>query len=293
MTGPGGQPGSWGATVRNLDVRRQNSLGETSFTLKVPGSISLVAGHDGVDRIPVMGPSGAGKSTFLNLLSCTSFPQTPDATVSWTFPDGVSCSWGMDGQVSWKTTGGGAGFSGRGALVRLRQRYFGYAFQTASLQPQLTIGENLTFGLENTGVPHREAVERAMQRLTRVFSGDEARAANIFKRYDTEVSGGERQRISLMQALIRDPYVLFADEPTGSLDSDTRALVMSLLTDWLNEDHDHRLLVWVTHHARDPQDNGADHRMLVADGGVRYQALEGTDTWVDDEAPHPDWAEAC
>ncbi len=250
---------SWGFEVKAIEVARHNALGEETFRLKLTRPLSLEAGSGGVNRLPVMGPSGAGKSTFLNLLSCTSFPQSPEGRVHWSFPDGFSCEWSVTGP-------------GREMLIRLRQRYFGYAFQTASLQPQLTIGENLTFGLENIGAcTTAQARSRAFDVLTKAFSGDERRARNIFDRYDTEISGGERQRISLMQAMVRDPYVLFADEPTGSLDKETRAHVMRVLTDWLDEKPDERLLIWVTHHDNDPQDNKATRRLFVDNQEIVFQ----------------------
>lgn len=258
----------WGGEVQDIQVARYNALGEQTFGLKLEQPLSLKVGVDIANRLPVMGPSGAGKSTFLNLLSCTSFPQNLSGKVSWTFPDGFSCQWGNAGP-------------GRDMLIRLRQRYFGYAFQTASLQPQLTIGENLTFGLENSGrCTASQARRRAHDVLLKAFSGEERRARNIFDRYDTEISGGERQRISLMQAMIRDPYVLFADEPTGSLDVDTRAQVMQVLTDWLEESPEKRLLIWVTHHESDPEDNDATRRLFVNSQKILFQDKVG-DSWQD------------
>jgi ABC-type lipoprotein export system ATPase subunit len=258
---PASDTAAWGVDVRAIEVARHNALGEQTFRLKLTRPLQLKAGAGGLNRLPVMGPSGAGKSTFLNLLSCTSFPQTGEGEVSWTFPDGYSCKWGARGP-------------GRDTLIRLRQQYFGYAFQTASLQPQLTIGENLTFGLENTGeYSAAQARARALEVLIKAFSGNELRARNIFDRYDTEISGGERQRISLMQAMIRDPYVLFADEPTGSLDKETRAHVMGVLTRWLDEKPDERLLIWVTHHDNDPQDNGAQRRLFVDSEEIVFQDI--------------------
>jgi ABC-type lipoprotein export system ATPase subunit len=251
--------GEWGVDVRDIEMTRKNAGGEATFHLKVSRSLRLQAGAGGIDRLPVMGPSGAGKSTFLNLLSCTSLPQNEAGRVHWRFPDGSEVEWGPRGP-------------GRDRLIRLRQRYFGYAFQTASLQPQLTIGENLSFGLENIGtMSAAQARARAQDALVTAFAGDTRRARQIFHRYDTEISGGERQRISLMQALIRDPCVLFADEPTGSLDKHTRAHVMTALTDWLAEKPDERLLIWVTHHETDPQDNGARRRLLVDNHEIVFQ----------------------
>ena len=253
--------GQWGVRVSGLSFARQNARGETSFALDVPDTLDITAGPGGIDRLAVMGPSGAGKSTFLNLLSCTSYPQSAAGRVSWVFPNGDVAEWGPKGP-------------GAAALLDLRRNHFGYAFQSASLQPHLTIGENLTFGLENTGTPRRQARDKAVERLIAAFAGDETRARDVMDRFDTEVSGGERQRISVLQALMRDPYVLFADEPTGSLDADTRGTVMSLLTDWLHEAPAERLFIWVTHHESDPRDTGTEQRLFVANGSVAYQTFQ-------------------
>ncbi len=256
----------WGPQVENVDLVRINSLGQTSFNLSVE-QLDLRIGAGKLNRLPIMGPSGAGKSTLLNLLSCISFPLSPNAKVSWKFPDGYTCEWGNEGP-------------GREILLRLRQKYFGYAFQTASLQPHLTVLENLTYGLENSGVPAKMAADRAFEALVSVFAGNEARAKDMLGRYESEVSGGERQRISLLQAFIRNPCVLFADEPTGSLDKDTRGDVMGLLQDWLAEKPEERLLFWVTHHESDPQDNGADRRIFVGGGSATWQKYSGK-SWKD------------
>lgn len=257
---PNKKIGEWGVEISGIHLERLNTFGEISFWLDIKEKVVISTGPGQINRLPVMGPSGAGKSTLLNLLSCTSFPQSPEAHVKWRFPDGVEIEWGSRGP-------------GRAALVELRQKYFGYAFQTASLQPQLTMGENLTFGLENSGVPRKRAWDQALHALSRAFDGDEDRAANMMRRFDSEVSGGERQRVALLQSLMRDPYVLFADEPTGSLDKNTRRTVMTLLTDWLQEKPDERLFVWVTHHDNDPQDNDADMRLYVDKGRLERQSL--------------------
>lgn len=254
----------WGPQISNTDFTRRNSLKEISFNLSVDHLDLRIGGSD-TNRLPIMGPSGAGKSTLLNLLSCISFPQSPQSKVSWKFPDGYECEWGNAGP-------------GKDVLLRLRQKYFGFAFQTPSIQPQLTIHENLTFGLENQGVSPKVAADEAYRSLVSVFSGNEARARNMLTRYDSEVSGGERQRISLLQAFIRNPNVLFADEPTGSLDKGTRGEVMGLLRDWLAEKPKERLLFWVTHHDSDPADNNATKRLVVANGGAGWEELKAK-TW--------------
>lgn len=251
----------WGVELTGTHFARVQPGGTEGFRLDIP-SFKIDAGKAHPNRIPIMGPSGAGKSTFMNLLAGVVWPQGKSAKINWRFPDGFQCSWG---------DGGPDGNS----AVTLRRRYFGYAYQTISLQPHLTLGENLSYPLEISGTSRQKAKEIAESRLALVFDGDTARARNFMSRYVTDVSGGERQRIALIQALIHDPFVLFADEPTGSLDQNTRRDVMGVLHNWLSERPDERLLLWVTHHADDPEENEVDVRIRVEESRCEWQKLAG------------------
>lgn len=233
---------NWGGHVECLEAAR---LGRADFPLAVD-RLEL----SGQSRLPIMGPSGAGKSTLLNILSGASFPLGGDARVSWSFPDGFACQWRHTGPSEVD-------------LLTLRRDYFGYAFQAANLQPQLTVGENLTFALINKGVSQGAARKRALDAMQSVFGTD---VAPLMDRFESEISGGERQRVALLAAMIGDPYVLFADEPTGSLDPATRRDVMGILERWLDEKPGERMLVWVTHHGDDPALTGAS-KWVIVDGG--------------------------
>ncbi len=81
-------------------------------------------------------------------------------------------------------------------------------------------------------------------------------------RYPNELSGGQFQRVALAQAMIHDPHVLFADEPTGNLDADTRQEVMGLVDRWLAKGD--RMVIWVTHHRSDAVDPRVSHWLMVA-----------------------------
>lgn len=96
--GAGRTSARWGVRVGGLDFVRRNGRGEVNFALSLPEELTIEAGPGGIDRLAVMGPSGAGKSTFLNLLSCTSYPQSPGSMVEWTFPNGDRFAWGPDGR---------------------------------------------------------------------------------------------------------------------------------------------------------------------------------------------------
>ncbi len=258
----------WGVELTEIELDRGVGT-EARFRLSVP-RFAIRAGAGLPNRVPIMGPSGAGKSTLMNLLAGVVWPSGASGRIAWRFPDGAEFAWGVEGPRP-------------ANLVRLRQRYFGYAFQTATLQPHLTIGENLAYRLTLTGTPRRAALSRAEALLASVFGTDRAYARRLLGRFDTQVSGGEKQRIALMQALIHDPYVLFADEPTGSLDHVTRSEVMGVLHRWLDHEPEQRLLVWVTHHENDPVDNGSDRRVEVADQGCAWQRLEAG-AWTPEEA---------
>lgn len=260
--------GRWGVRIRNVHFERPGDDESQRFRLDIP-DFHIGAGPDQPNRIPIMGISGAGKSTLMNLLAAVVWParENAEAKVAWRFPDGFTCEWDANGPSA-------------ATLIKLRRKYFGYAFQSVSLQPHLTIAENLCYPLEISGTPHAEAMKIAEERLSQVFHGDRDRARSIMRRFDSDVSGGEKQRISLVQSVIHDPYVLFADEPTGSLDQNTRRSVMQVLLDWLDEKPRERLLLWVTHHADDPNENGVNRRVFIADRRCAWQQDVGTG-WQD------------
>ncbi|WP_105318411.1 ABC transporter ATP-binding protein [Thermus tenuipuniceus] len=163
----------------------------------------------------VVGPSGSGKTTLLNLLAGFDLP-----------------------------TEGGV-YLGEVALHRLsederaevRLRHMGFVFQQWNLIPTLTAWENVAFPLFLAGLPPRARKERALDLLEKV--GVLERAHHLPSR----LSGGEQQRVALARALALDPPILFADEPTGNLDAESREQVASLLFHAGQE----RILVLVTH----------------------------------------------
>lgn len=160
-------------------------------------SLHIVKG----ERVAIMGPSGSGKSTLLNLVCGLDEPSAGAIII-----DGVELSRLADDP-----------------RTRLRRERIGMIFQTFNLLPTLTALENVALPLRLQGISRKDADERARSMLNRV--GLEAR---ITHRPDS-VSGGERQRIAIARALVFQPPILLADEPTGNLDSATGEEILALL----------------------------------------------------------------
>jgi len=253
--------GSWGVEFQGVSFGWGREPLCAGLDLQVP--------LDGLSyRLPIVGPSGSGKSTLLYLLATLKRPDT--GQMIWTFPDGEQAVWGDDPATD-------------GAWRWIRQRRFGFAFQDATLLPFLTVEENLIYPLEMQPSASRlpEATRRGRVRdsLVQVLSEGES-AGEIARRYPEQLSGGQRQRVALAQAMITQPTVLFADEPTGSLDPKIRGEVMEVVERWLMEEGaGRRAFVWITHH-RDLSEFGGVGRVLqvrLSPGdGSRIYSLQST-----------------
>jgi putative ABC transport system ATP-binding protein len=184
--------------------------------------------------VAVMGPSGSGKST---LLHCLAGIVRPDAG-SVVF-DGRDLTAITDAQRS---------------AVRLRE--FGFVFQFGQLVPELPCVENVALPLRLEGVKRREAERRALDWLERL------EVADVAGKRPGQVSGGEGQRVAIARALVAEPRVLFADEPTGALDSLNGERVMRLLTAAAREAD--VAVVLVTHEPRVAA--YSDREVVVRDG---------------------------
>jgi putative ABC transport system ATP-binding protein len=174
--------------------------------------------------LAILGPSGSGKST---LLHCLAGILRPDA-----------------GSVLYR--GRRLDSASDAARSRIRRDDFGFVFQFGQLVPELTAAENVALPLRLSGVPAREAHDRAAQWLQRVD------VAELATRRPGELSGGQQQRVAVARALVAGPRVVFADEPTGALDSFNGEVVMDLLTATARQlgaavvlvTHDHRIAAY-------------------------------------------------
>jgi len=199
-------------------------------------SVSVNAG----EILAVMGPSGSGKST---LLHCLAGILAPDAGEIW-----------FDGRR--------IDTMGEAERSALRRDQFGFVFQFGQLVPELTAEENIALPLLLAGVRRTAALERARPWFGRLgLDGLELRRSG-------ELSGGQAQRVALARGLVAGPRVLFADEPTGSLDSLAGELVMNLLTAAVRDLG--TTVVLVTHEPRVAA--YADREVIVRDGTVNTLA---------------------
>ncbi len=168
------------------------------------------------EYVALMGPSGSGKSTLMNILGCL------DTSSSGSYFFGGDDVSSLDDD----------------ALAEIRNRDIGFVFQTFNLLPRLTAIDNVALPLIYAGVSKSERTARAKQALVKVGLGD--RMTHL----PSQLSGGQRQRVAVARALINNPSILLADEPTGNLDSTTSEEIMQLF----EELHSHgNTIIVVTH----------------------------------------------
>ncbi len=194
----------------------------------------------------VMGPSGSGKSTLMHLLAGLDTPSSGTVTVA-----GQDITRMKDRE-----------------LTRLRRKHIGFVFQSFNLLPTLSAEENVVLPLAIAGKrPPKEDVDALIARVGLTERRDHRPA---------ELSGGQQQRVAIARALITRPTVLFADEPTGNLDSESGAGILRLLRDAV--DLDGQTTLMVTH---DPRAAAiADRVLYLADGRVVADIADPTEAAV-------------
>jgi putative ABC transport system ATP-binding protein len=198
--------------LRLRDVRKVYATG--SVEVEALRGVSMEVAHG--EYVAIMGPSGSGKSTLMHILGCLDVPTTGSYDLS-----------GED--VSTMT---------EAALATVRNRQIGFVFQQFNLLTSLPAWRNVELPLCYTGMGRAERKERAVSALERVGLGDRV------DHRPGELSGGQQQRVAVARALVTDPALILADEPTGNLDSHSSADVLSLFAELHGQG---RTIVLITH----------------------------------------------
>jgi putative ABC transport system ATP-binding protein len=219
--------------VELSNVRKNYLLGDLEVPVLSDINLKIVVG----EFLAIMGPSGSGKSTLMNLIGCLDRPTEGQVLIR-----------GSDLQnMSDKE------------LARLRGLEIGFVFQNFNLVPRLTALENVllpTFANSRTSA---DPVKRAKELLETMGLQDR------MHHRPGELSGGQAQRVSIARALINDPAILLADEPTGNLDSRTGAEILRIL---MNLNTEGRTIIIVTHDSEIAK--YADRVVMVKDGIIQF-----------------------
>jgi putative ABC transport system ATP-binding protein len=235
----GSQDGSLnGAVVTAHEITRRYGEGDTAVDALCGVSLDV----EREKLTAVMGPSGSGKSTLMHILAALDRPTSGYVTIAGT----------RLGQLS------------DNEITKLRRRHIGFIFQFFNLLPMLTADENIQLPLSLAG-----------EKADRDFYNDLVKRVGLADRLShrpSELSGGQQQRVAIARALVSRPTVVFADEPTGNLDSKTGGEILELLHD--SVDDYGQTMVMVTHEARAA--SSADRVLFLADGRI-VKDLGGAD----------------
>jgi len=194
------------------NVSKSYRLGKTAVPVLSEINLSIKEG----EFAAIMGPSGSGKSTLLNIIGCLDRPTSGKIMISSVDTSSLS----------------------EPELARIRGKRIGFVFQTFNLIPRLTALKNVELPMVYQDIPREVRIKRSMMLLEMLGLKDR------FDHRPSELSGGERQRVSIARALVNDPEILLADEPTGNLDSKTGQEIMQIFNTLHNEG---RTILMVTH----------------------------------------------
>jgi putative ABC transport system ATP-binding protein len=219
------------ALVELRDITKVYHLGGEEIRALDGISLDIDAG----EFISIIGPSGSGKSTLMHLLGCLDSPT-----------DG---SMVLDGTTIHD--------AGPRALAKIRNEKIGFVFQFFNLLPKLNVLQNVELPMVYRGSPARQRRERAMAALQQV------ELENRSKHRPNQLSGGQQQRVAIARALVNDPRIIFADEPTGNLDTHTGEAILELFQRLSTEG---RTIVLVTHDPEIAKVTG--RRIEIRDGKI-------------------------
>ncbi len=221
------------AVVAARELTRRFGEGDTAVDALRDVSLDIAR----EELTAVMGPSGSGKSTLMHLLAGLDRPTAGEVWI-----DGTNVAKAGDTE-----------------LTKLRRRHIGFIFQSFNLLPMLTAGENIVLPLELAG--RKPETEWVAELIAKVGLADRSRHR------PAELSGGQQQRVAIARALVSRPTVVFADEPTGNLDSQTSGEILAILRDAVSSYG--QTTVMVTHDAHAAA--MADRILFLADGRIVKQ----------------------
>lgn len=201
------------ALIEFDEVCKYYQMGDT--TVKAADHITMKIEKG--EFVAIVGQSGSGKSTCMNIIGCLDVPT----------------------HGTYRLNGKDVGRMSRNELASVRNEMLGFIFQQYNLLPRLNLMENVEVPLVYAGIGRAERHARAKEVLEQVGLGDKLRNR------PNQLSGGQQQRVAIARALMGSPEILFADEPTGNLDSKTGEEIMALLSEINKEQH--QTIIMVTH----------------------------------------------
>jgi putative ABC transport system ATP-binding protein len=219
------------ALIELRNVTKRYTVGEQEIVALAGIDLDIEQG----EFAAIIGPSGSGKSTLMHLLGCLDIPSTGTMHI-----DGVDVSRASSNR-----------------LAEMRNQKIGFVFQAFNLLAKFNVLQNVELPMIYSGIPAKERHRRAINAIERV------QLSNRIHNTPLQLSGGQMQRVAIARALVNDPKIIFADEPTGNLDSSTGATILELFRELSVQG---RTIVIVTHDGNIAAK--APRRIEISDGKI-------------------------